>query len=73
LNDLHETIPNFDLSNFIRKDIVPLKAQYVLTRVLFGKIIQDMEVKFNMTTRQKAVFGCLQAARAQNFSSCYSY
>jgi hypothetical protein len=26
-----------------------------------------VEVKFDMTTRQKTVFGCLQAAHAQNF------
>jgi hypothetical protein len=49
------------------KDIVPLKAQNVLARVLFSKIVEDMEVKFNMTTRQKTVFGCLQAAHAQDF------
>ena len=51
LDDFHETIPSFDLSNFTRKDIVPLKAQHILARVLFGKIVQDMEVEFNMTTR----------------------
>ncbi|KAK2430034.1 hypothetical protein QL285_028413 [Trifolium repens] len=51
LNGLQETIPSFDLSNFTRKDIVPLKAQHVLARILFGKIVQDMEVKFNITTR----------------------
>jgi len=26
-----------------------------------------MEVQFEMTTRQKTVLGCLQAARAQDF------
>ena len=26
-----------------------------------------MEVKFDMTTRQKVIFGCLQAAHAQDF------
>jgi hypothetical protein len=67
LDGLHETIPSFDLSNFTRKDTVPLKAQHVLARALFGKIVQDMEVKFNMTTREKAVFGCLRAAHAQDF------
>jgi hypothetical protein len=67
LDGLHETIPNFDLSCFIRKDNVPLKAQHVLARVLFGKIVKEMEDKFNMTTRQKVVFGCLQAAHAQDF------
>ncbi|KAK2440731.1 hypothetical protein QL285_012108 [Trifolium repens] len=67
LDGLHETIPSFDSSNFTRKDAVPLKAQHVLARALFGKIVQDMEVKFNMTTREKVVFGCLRAAHAQDF------
>ena len=34
---------------------------------LFSKSVQDMEVKFDMTTRQKAIFRCLQAAHAQDF------
>ena len=34
---------------------------------LFSKSVEDMEVKFDMTTRQKAIFGCLQAAHAQDF------
>ena len=33
----------------------------------FSKSVQDMEVKFDMTTRQKAIFGCLQATHAQDF------
>jgi hypothetical protein len=49
LDGLHETIPSFDLSNFTRKDIVPLKTQHVLAHVLFGKIVQDMKLKFNIT------------------------
>jgi hypothetical protein len=61
--------PSFDLSSFTftRKDTVPLKAEQVLAHVLFGKIVQNMEVKFNMTTRHKSIFGCLQAANAHNF------
>jgi hypothetical protein len=38
-----------------------------LASVLFGKIVQDTKVDFDMTTRQKAVFGCLEAAHAQDF------
>jgi len=38
-----------------------------LASALFSKSVQDMEVKFDMTTRQKAIFGCLQAAHAQDF------
>jgi hypothetical protein len=37
------------------------------SKVLFGKIVKDMEVDFNMTTREKAVFGCLKAEHAQDF------
>jgi hypothetical protein len=67
LDGLYETILGFDLSSFTRKDIILLKAQHVLVHVLFGKIVQDLEVKFDTTTRQKIVFGCLQATHAQNF------
>jgi hypothetical protein len=35
--------------------------------VLFDKIVQGLEVKFDVTTRQKIVFGCLQATHAQDF------
>jgi hypothetical protein len=73
LDGFHETIPNLDLSHLTRKDTVPLKAQHVLACVLFGKIVQDIEVKFNMTTRHKIVFGCLQAAHAQDFLFANSY
>jgi hypothetical protein len=67
LDGLRETIPDFDFSNFASKDTVPTKAQHVLASVLFGKIVQDIETDFDMTTRQKAVFGCLKAAHAQDF------
>ena len=49
------------------KDTVPPKAQHVLASAIFSKIVQDMEVKFDMTVRQKAVLGCLQAAHVQDF------
>jgi hypothetical protein len=64
LNDLCGTIPDFDISSFTCKDIVHPKAQHILVSALVSKKIQDMEVKFDMTTRQKAVLGCLQAAHA---------
>ena len=38
-----------------------------MVSALFSKSVQDMEVKFDMTTRQKAIFGCLQAAHAHDF------
>ena len=67
LDGLRGTIPNFHVSSFTSKDIVPPKAQHVFASALFSKSVQDIEVKFDMTTRQKAIFGCLQAAHAQDF------
>jgi hypothetical protein len=67
LDDFRVTIPNFDVSSFTCKDIVPPKAPHVLASALFSKVVQDMEVKFDMTTRQKTVLGCLQIAHAQDF------
>jgi hypothetical protein len=67
LDGLRSIIPTVDFSNFASKDTVPGKVQHVLASVHFSKIVQDMEVDFDMTTRQKAVFGCLKAAQAQDF------
>jgi hypothetical protein len=67
LDGLREMIPTLDFSNFTSKDTVPPKAQHVLASALFSKIVKDMEVNFQLTTRQKAVFGCLQATHAQDF------
>ncbi|PNX79464.1 hypothetical protein L195_g035450 [Trifolium pratense] len=69
LDGLRDTIPTFDFSNFASKDIVPPKAQHILSSVLFGKIVQDMKVDFSVTTRQKAVFGCLKRHMLKTFSS----
>jgi hypothetical protein len=38
-----------------------------LEDILFSKKIHDMEVNFDMSIRQKAIIGSLQAAHAQNF------
>jgi len=67
LDGLRGTIPNFDVSSFTSKDTASHKAQHVLASALFSKSVQDMEVKFDMTTRQNAIFGCLQAAHAHDF------
>ena len=67
LDGLSVAIPNFYLRNFTSKDIVLPKAQHILASVLFSKIVKDMDVKFDMTTRQKIIFSCLQAAHAQDF------
>jgi len=45
------TILDFDVSSFTCMDIVLPKAQNFLTSDLLSKGIQDMEVKFDMTTR----------------------
>jgi hypothetical protein len=50
-------IPTSNFSNFASKDTVPPKAQHVLASALFGKLVQDMKVDFEMTTRQKAILG----------------
>ena len=57
----------FYVSGFTSKDTIPPKAQHVMASALFSKSVQDMEVKFDMTTRQKTIFGCLQAAHTQDF------
>ena len=67
LNGLYVAIPYFNLSNFTSKDTVPPKVQHILASVLFYKIVKDMNVKFDMTIRQKAIFDCLQDAHAHNF------
>jgi len=42
-------------------------GQIFLASALFSKSVQDMKVKFDMTTRHKVVLGCLQAAHAHDF------
>jgi len=67
LDGLRGTFPDFDVSSFTSKYTVLSNAQHVLASALFSKIVQNMEVKFDMTTRQKAVFGCLRAPHAHDF------
>nr|GEW31748.1 putative reverse transcriptase domain-containing protein [Tanacetum cinerariifolium] len=64
---LRDTIPSFDVSGFTNKDTVPSKAQQTLANVFFSEMVKDMEVHFDMTMRQKAVFECLRAPHAQDF------
>ncbi|GJU25516.1 hypothetical protein Tco_1164137 [Tanacetum coccineum] len=64
---LRDTIPSFDFSGFTNKDTVSSKAQQTLENVLFSEMLKDMEVHFDMTMRQKAVFECLRAPHAQDF------
>ncbi|GJT86986.1 hypothetical protein Tco_1068703 [Tanacetum coccineum] len=64
---LRDTIPSFDFSGFTNKDTVPSIAQQTLVNVLFSDMVKDMEVHFDMTIRQKAVFECLRAPHAKDF------
>ncbi|GKA72130.1 hypothetical protein Tco_0778346 [Tanacetum coccineum] len=42
-------------------------VQQTLANVLFSEMVKDMEVHFDMTMRQKAVFECLRAPHAHDF------
>ena len=57
LADLRAIIPDFDLSGFANKNTVPPTAQHALASALFSNIVQEMEVRFSMTCRHKAVLG----------------
>lgn len=59
--------PDFNRSSLNRKEIVSPKAQHVFASVIFSKSVHEMDVKFDMIIRQKIIFGCLQAAYAQEF------
>ncbi|KAM0014804.1 putative exostosin [Helianthus debilis subsp. tardiflorus] len=52
---------------FTNKDTPPPKAQHALASALFSKIVHEIEVQFDLTVRQKAVFECLRAPHAQDF------
>ena len=67
LDGLRGAIPDFDVSSFTSKDTVPPKAQHVLASAPFSKSVQDMEVKFDMITRQKTIFEFLQETQAHDF------
>jgi hypothetical protein len=41
--------------------------QYILANVLFGKIVHDMEIDFDMIAKKKADFRCLKIAHARDF------
>ncbi|KAK1434236.1 hypothetical protein QVD17_11155 [Tagetes erecta] len=67
LERLQTSLPDFDISGFSKKDTAPPKAQHVLASALFSRIGQSLEVRFDLSPRQKAVVACLQAPRAQDF------
>ncbi|GJU04502.1 hypothetical protein Tco_1120932 [Tanacetum coccineum] len=59
LSCLRDTIPSFDFNVFTNKDTAP-----TLASALFSEMVKDMEVRFDMIVRQKAVFECLRAPHA---------
>lgn len=65
LDGLSVMIQNIDLNSFTSKNNVPPKVQHVLTNAIFSKSVHDMNVTFDMTPRQKSIFGCLQATHTQ--------
>ncbi|GJX32837.1 hypothetical protein Tco_0242692 [Tanacetum coccineum] len=67
LDYLCDTISSFDFSGFTNMDTAPSKAQQTLANVLFSEMVKDMEVNFDITMRQKAVFECLHATHTQDF------
>ncbi|GJX85584.1 hypothetical protein Tco_0336358 [Tanacetum coccineum] len=67
LDCLRGTIPSVGFTFFTNKDTAPSKAQQTLASALFSKMVKDIEVHFDMTVRQKAVFECLRAPHAQDF------
>ena len=59
LDNLQAVILGFDLAGFTNKNTVPPKAQHALASGLFSRLVQEMDVRFDMTCRHKAVFSCL--------------
>ena len=57
LNNLHVAIPDYDLDSFVNKGTAPPKPQHILASALFGKIIKEMEVKFNMRLDRRPFLG----------------
>jgi hypothetical protein len=58
LDGLRNAIMNYDLAIMLTRTPFPLKPNmHVLANVLFGKVVQDIEVDFNMITREKQFLG----------------
>ena len=67
LDNIHISLPEFDLSVFTDKDTAPMKAQKTLANAFYSKTLQTLGEKFTMSSRQAAVLECLQGAHAQDF------
>lgn len=66
LDGLHGTIPDFDLVVLLAR-ISSLLKHNIFWRVLVLVKVQNMEVKFYMTTRQKIVLGRSKTSHAHDF------
>ena len=67
LGNIGTSLPDLDLGGFTDQETAPKKPQQTLASALYGKHARDMEERFDMTPRQKAVFACLKGAHAQDF------
>lgn len=73
LDGLKDVILDFDIRGFATNDIVPHKAKQVLASALSSKFVNDMDVKFDMTTRHKAFLLLFVSHTYSRLSPCYSY
>lgn len=73
--DSHQDmIPYFDFNNFTRKHIISTKAQHVLACAIFSIIVQNIKVKFDMSTRRKkSNFWLSSRSTCSKFSFIYPY
>ncbi|KAK1411384.1 hypothetical protein QVD17_37932 [Tagetes erecta] len=67
LGSIGTTLPDLDIGGFTDKETAPKKPQQTLANALYSKHAHDMEERFNMTPRQRAVLACLKGAHAQDF------
>lgn len=71
LDDLSLVIPNFECL-FTSKDTASPKNTKCFGECPFNKTVQDMDVKFDMTTRRK-VFFLFASSTCLELSPYYSY
>lgn len=56
--DLSIAILNFDIKYSNSEDIVTLKEHVLASIIFFKKNVQNMDMKFDIITRQKSFFSC---------------
>ncbi|KAJ0809205.1 putative exostosin [Helianthus annuus] len=67
LERLNVSLSDFDIGGFSNKDTAPSKPQKNLANALFSKIAQSLGEIFDLSSHQKAVWGCLNGPHAQDF------